>query len=126
MVQQGIVFVIGYENGVSGCYVHPSELDSDSGIFCPSNNIEPIPLTEEYLLKFGFEKRNEGTSDAWHIGMNPVTHDWLFDLVWIKGYQYPFYRNGLFMIKSVHQLQNLYYAMTGEELTLTETLKVKE
>ena len=85
-----------------------------------SNNIEPIPLTEEWLLKFGFQKRADGMSVDWHIGINEITHDWLFDIKWIDGFEYPFYRNGRHVIKYVHQLQNLYFALTGEELTLNK------
>lgn len=45
---------------------------------------EPIPLTEEWLLKFGFEKRDSSTCVQWWNGINEVTHDWLVDLTWLK------------------------------------------
>jgi hypothetical protein len=86
--------------------------------------INPIPLTEEWLVRFGFEKRISSVCDSFYIGVNPVTKDWLFDITWLKNmidYSYegfPFYRNGHFTIKYVHSLQNLYFALTGEELTL--------
>lgn len=89
------------------------------------SEVEPIPLTEEWLLKFGFEKREASSCVAWHIGENPITHDWLFDLVWldkpelIGAENYPFYRNGYHLIKYVHQLQNLFYCLCGKELELT-------
>ena len=35
-----------------------------------------------------------------------------------------FYKNGYFIIKYVHQLQNLYFALTGEELTIKTTSEV--
>ena len=82
------------------------------------NEIEPIPLTEQWLIDFGLSGRLGEVSDTYHIGINPVTHDWLFDIVWIHGTDYPFYRNGQFMIKHVHQIQNLYFAITGQELQL--------
>jgi hypothetical protein len=82
---------------------------------------QPIPLTEEWLLKFGFEKRTTVLhSVQYFIGFNPITHDWMFDILWLVGHEYPFYRNGHFAIKYVHQLQNLYFALTGEELTIKE------
>lgn len=87
------------------------------------NNIKPIPITEEWLLKFGFEKREGSVCDSFYIGLNPITHDWLFDLVWLKNmmdYSYegnPFYKNGHHEVKYIHQLQNLYFALTQKELT---------
>ena len=89
------------------------------------NNIDydyrPIELTEEWLIKFGFQKRTKvRDSVQYYIGLNPITHDWLFDIMWLKGSDAPFYRNGFHKIKYVHQLQNLYFALTGEELKYNE------
>jgi hypothetical protein len=79
-------------------------------------HLEPIPLTEEWLLKFGFENRPDGICDHWHLGINPITHDWMIELKNLgAGF---FYRNGYFNIKYVHQIQNLYFALTNEELTM--------
>ena len=69
----------------------------------------PIPLTKEWLLKFGFEKKI--TSDVFptffknKINVNDR-------VVYVSEYGF------LNHIKNVHQLQNLYYALTGEELTI--------
>jgi hypothetical protein len=79
---------------------------------------KPCPITIDFLLKNGFKTFASIASDTFYIGNNPVTHDWLFDIVWIKGDEYPFYLNGYFKIKSVHKLQNLYFALTGTELTI--------
>ncbi len=71
------------------------------------SDAEPIPLTEEWLLKFGF-KRHPNYS-YWFCGRIILVID-----------------NGVYFlcdvdmridIKYVHQLQNLYHALTGEELT---------
>jgi hypothetical protein len=89
-------------------------------------SFEPIPLTEEWLVRFGFYKREGSVCDSFYIGTNPVTKDWMFDIVWLKNMMdysyedYPFYRNGYFKIQYVHHLQNLYFALTGEELKLTD------
>ena len=75
------------------------------------SNIEPIPLTEEWLLRFGFEKNGE----EWFI------HENNFELVFDEGkYFYTWDYNWCtsFGIKYIHQLQNLYFALTGEELQL--------
>ena len=95
--------VIKCNKSIHKCYVH---------------DLYPIPLTEQWLIDFGFAGRLGEVSDVFHIGINPVTHDWLFDIVWIHGTEYPFYKNGHFIIKYVHQLQTLYFAITGEELVI--------
>lgn len=69
-------------------------------------NIEPIPLTEDWLLKFGFE--DVPTGNYWN------------QKLCIHIYSNEFYilqEQGRVFIQYVHQLQNLYFALTGEELT---------
>jgi len=86
-------------------------------------DIKPIPLTEEWLLKFGFEKRTgKYIGNCWAFGINPRTEDYLIALEQINENQDFFYQNSFFDIKSVHQLQNLYFALTGEELSIVETV----
>lgn len=89
--------------------------------------LSPIPLTEELLLRCGFEVKIEhDVCKRYHIGENPITKDWYVSLVWIIEPKsvgmpdYPFYSNGGHLIKYLHQLQNLYFALTGEELTLKD------
>lgn len=83
-----------------------------------TENYEPIPLTEEWLIKFGFESINTHglvTFDKGRLSIHlPCSH----------------YKNGRtyfnswciieHSVKYVHQLQNLYFALTGEELTIKE------
>jgi hypothetical protein len=81
----------------------------------------PIPITEEILLKCGFEKYAESVvCCGWFIGTNPLTHDYLLKITWMKNEDGSnaeiFYKNGHFVIKYLHQLQKLYFALTGEEL----------
>ena len=70
---------------------------------------QPIPLTEEWLLKFDFHELEDGNL---RNGMLIVTKNSKGELtITIR----------LIMIKSikyVHQLQNLYFALTGTELTI--------
>lgn len=77
-------------------------------------DVSPIPLTEEWLTKFGFNKDGD-------------TKDLLFDYAICLERRI----NDLFLvqvdwphkkkeIKYVHQLQNLFFALTGQELKLHE------
>lgn len=79
-----------------------------------SNSLEPIPLDEDWLGKFGFEKdvvfednelfhKNNLSVQAIKIGYDNC-------VLW--------YDNEILSnLQHVHTLQNLYFALTGEELT---------
>jgi len=75
--------------------------------------LEPILLTEEWLLKFGFS--DDGCLDLGNytdskLSFNPNSNQLrLVD----SGGRFLTHDN----LKHVHQLQNLYFALTGEELT---------
>jgi hypothetical protein len=72
------------------------------------SDFEPIPLTEEWLLKFGFEWKNHGLhKDNWVI--RQFGGDWT---IFLSNEKYNFD----IKLCYVHQLQNLYFALTGEEL----------
>jgi hypothetical protein len=73
--------------------------------------VNPVPLTEDWLLRLGFEKKQPNCT--WYrknrVTIN-VFNDVAFRLNTNCNYVYkPF--------KHVHQLQNLYFSLTGEELT---------
>ena len=72
---------------------------------------EPIPLTEEWLLRLGFDK----LGIVYYIIKKVIEINYFNGIVGIdiRG-QYV----GTPHIKYVHQLQNLYFALTGEELTI--------
>jgi hypothetical protein len=80
----------------------------------------PIPITEEWLLNFGFEDKKT----CFNLSRKEILgHDFgdfavsKYDdtqmKVW-RGHKYI----GVCHVQYVHQLQNLYFALTGEELTL--------
>jgi hypothetical protein len=79
----------------------------------PDNHeYEPVPLTEEWLIKFGFvfdgfRYQQEINNNLWVLVKNNV-YGWYSPHIEIS--------NG---IQNVHQLQNLYFALTGEELKTT-------
>lgn len=75
---------------------------------------DPIQLTEEWLLKFGFVKYKYGHNT--YRQKSFIIEEGLLN--------YEFRKRiskedslGLAYVKYVHQLQNLYFALTGEELT---------
>ena len=77
--------------------------------WCLHDNLTPIPLTEEWLLKFGFEKSI--------IGMRLNVFLFSDGVMCIPDGQEA---RELPHIKYVHQLQNLFFALTDKELTVNE------
>lgn len=95
-----------------------------------AEHFQPIPLTEEWLERFGFEKVNSKYVESdyyWRLRYDPskghagthfemvtlwaseVTYGWVVVVNETESYA-----------KYVHQLQNLYFALTWEELELKE------
>ena len=82
-----------------------------------------IPLTEDPLIRFGFIKANDC-----EYGINLQTH--YFELIAAHGYWYPVYaqvpemsyedehRVNINRIQFVHDLQNLFFALTERELEM--------
>ena len=96
--------------GRKGTNIGPDEFP----VYIEWHMFEPIPLTPEILEKCGFEKvkspYEEAETDDFFLA--PLYFDMANTSIKINGvYQkinYP---------ESLHQLQNLYHALTGEELT---------
>lgn len=115
--EDGVIFeVVGVSN--DGLYVKNSEEET----YIEMELFEPIPLTEECLVRFGFEfinnefYRSQNSELCLYLTVN-------------KNKMIPEY-NGKRLVtgydfKHVHQLQNLYFALTGEELTLKTTIDEK-
>lgn len=86
------------------------ELDTPFDIRFSEEDISPIPLTPEWLERLGFEKRlpHEGEDFThWHYnGFEVWQHN--------EGFCHDFHFGG--DVKYVHQLQNLFFALTGDEL----------
>jgi hypothetical protein len=80
-------------------------------------DLTPIPLTEEWLLKFGFEKQKDQDGDAYGKELiYPIGNITMF-LESIDSWEISFYKADFSLsVQYVHQLQNLYFALTGEEL----------
>ncbi len=71
-----------------------------------TDKIKPIPLTEEWLLKFGFE-------------FDGMFYQFNKHQIRLIGEEVPYWIDSSYItnIKHVHQLQNLYFALTNKELT---------
>jgi len=73
--------------------------------------IEPIPLSEELLLKIGI-KQDKNDKDKFRIGggYQVIRHDgkWLFRVIGCTLNEVPY----------LHKLQNIYYEIEGEELQI--------
>jgi len=73
------------------------------------DDLQPIPLTEEWLVKFGLKKTVGIEFHEWNLG------DWgIIQNDKFEGYPY------LVEFKYVHQLQNWWHALTGEELKIKD------
>ena len=79
--------------------------------------IAPIPLTEEWLLKFGFIRDNT-IMDMSYSNYKIKALDRSLNIQFIHG---KIVANIYFQVelKHLHQLQNIYFALTGEELTIS-------
>ena len=74
------------------------------------HELKPIPITEEWLLKFGFEKETDVCGFKWSKGN-------FYILQFGKNAFYCDY-SLVFAVDHIHQLQNLYFALTQKELTI--------
>jgi hypothetical protein len=97
--------VTGIEGFVSGQFKISINNRIDIKYYC--DVIKPIPLTEEWLLKFGFKLD----------GDYYVNGQWLFEF-YPDGFSDFLIDNTAIPIKHVHQLQNLYHALTQTELVI--------
>jgi len=84
--------------------------------------IEPVPLTEELLMKFGFKKfdhepnSEEEKCTEYCIGKLSIV-DWGRGFIMSNSFSFEL----RVKLEYVHQLQNLYFALTGVELQLSST-----
>lgn len=88
-----------------------------------SQDIEPIPLTPEILGKAGFENIGSDHLGGWTKYIkksNVVCSDVVVSFGEAgKNLYVTHSNNGVAYCLYIHQLQNLYFALTGEELEIT-------
>jgi len=116
--------------GVSGNLVYlnaitPGPVDNLGTRIYPASELFPIPINQTRLEKYGFIK--DGATDSlWWLNLM----DNYFELLYASGDWYPVYANipemshqseqrvSTSCIRGFHQLQNLYFALTGTELEI--------
>lgn len=87
--------------------------------FEPFEFVQPIPLTPEILVKCGFEDWSGDTQyGKFGLVMNDINiifaykiKEKIFERVDVDEFS-------IYHINYIHQLQNLYFALTGEELII--------
>jgi hypothetical protein len=113
------LFIDNKTNTVISVIGLTEEIITFSGHFKNDWQAEPIPLTEEWLLKFGFyvievagmdNEYSTETEEA-EISWDKTNGIIIFILENVESFR-------VSHIKNVHQLQNLYFALTNKELTI--------
>ena len=103
-----------------GNYVKVSKTEIKFTAFDYSINedlINPIPLTEEWLFKLGARYEADGEIYISYFNLHIQERG-----VWV-GAEGCCQTEQIAILNYVHQLQNLYFALTGEELTTTKNEK---
>ena len=100
--------------GFVGFYVSYIPIEKYHAYADMIHHIKPIPLTEEWLLKLGFEQCFIN-KERYHIDNLNEVEFIDNEIRWMANYT-TFYHQ---KIEFVHQLQNLYFALTNTELKTT-------
>lgn len=103
-----------YKNWIKEPNIVLSKINGLKG-FYQSDEVFPIELTEEWLLKLGFEKKAEHNFRL-NVFARSIIHAYTHGKVEIELGNRSGYSFGYPQVQYVHQLQNLYFALTGEEL----------
>lgn len=103
--------------------------DKDANLYFHVDGLRPIQLTEEWLVKAGFEKEEEYEFGVL-ICYRYILETRKTNCVFTSNYSteeciYVNYNQGGVDIEYVHQLQNLYFALTGTELTINNQKQIK-
>jgi len=85
----------------------------------------PIELTERWLKDFGFTATLEYGGNGYILGNMIIfkvrshgrSEDWFYEIEYCSGDEIEDRTNIIQRYDYVHQLQNLYFALTGKELT---------
>ena len=100
------------------------EINPPDSFFVPVDDISPIPLTEEWLTRFGFEKATDAIGGYWSpsFDTNTVGLRWEFGehIDTFRDIYWSYCVSGTYNVKAkyVHQLQNAIFVLLGKELEL--------
>lgn len=89
------------------------EIYNGGSVYVPLEDLSPIPITEQILIEFGAEKINHIHGYSFYTFSKSKTNKIHLDIYDNKTLYMGYYVNHC---SYVHQLQNLYLALTGEEL----------
>lgn len=73
-------------------------------------NLQPIPLTPEIMLQCGFVKNNKQFIRVYNEQGNIITINDILGVLTLSSYDVE--------LSSLHQLQNLYFSLTGTPLII--------
>ena len=129
MIQSNELRIGNYVNTVSLQNIKVTSIFT-AGVHCDNFNgydyklIKPISLTEKLLLDFGFSKEDYTKG---YIGIDCSNTEFVLcePNEFKNYYTFSFKTGGVLMfkkIKYVHELQNLYFALTGYELQIKSIL----
>ena len=96
-------------------YCLATNINSERGL----EDYNPIKLTTDWLVKFGFDK----TLDNWYGGEGTHVHGtviWLKELNYDDKFRVYLTETVISYVKYVHELQNLYHGLTGNELKVKD------
>jgi hypothetical protein len=91
--------------------------DEEGGFYLNDDEAEPIPLTPEILEGCGFERISNFFYDKWvdnlklRVSLTKDLMTFSYDDTDLPSYKY------------LHQLQNIYHSLTGQELQINLTQK---
>ena len=114
---KNLVHVYGIETEITPTHLQNIQNANEKGKVIV--DMTPIPLTEEWLIKMGFEKHN-----SYYLSPNKSSVEGFVDILCFDLENLSFivdmseYSGWTVDCKFVHTLQNLYYALTNEELTI--------
>ncbi len=107
IIEQGLVFRL---------YDMCARVQASNGrvSYINDEHLIPITLTPEILINAGFELENDSNfTKNYTLPDSRFGYDWHVDTGWWFRYI-----NLRIECKYLHQLQNLYFALTGHELTI--------
>lgn len=110
------------ETGLPSLEVHTVMAGDIHDIDSGRAKVEPIPLTEEWLLNLGFKLHSRHSYHNYILENGFCVSIWMEDKPCAgfeeKGICY--WGENYISIKHVHQLQNLYFALYGQEIVIKD------